>query len=138
MKPENNLENKAKFFALYWGVKCLRNELLNDQIPPHKVDCGNCKGLPQQYLQLKPLFKITDEDAVEILKMLNIVSENHCYWKNAIKEIGICHTLDVLLSDTNLCFQVLDYLRSRGYLVGWMGLTPDEIIERKWAQYKED
>lgn len=73
MKIENIYENKARFFALYWGVKCLRNEFLNDNIPPHKVDVSTCRGLPQQYLELTPLSQITDEDAVEVIG----VSECH-------------------------------------------------------------
>ena len=30
-----------------------------------------------------------------------------------------------------------DYLRSRGYLLPWMGLSCEELIEAGWAKYKE-
>lgn len=72
----NTLENKAKFFAQYWGVNCLKNELLNPKLPSQKVYSGNCKGLPQQFLELTPLSQITDEDVCEVCKICGLIVGN--------------------------------------------------------------
>ena len=60
---ELNNENKARFFALYWGQNCLccefRGEVFVDGLvaPEHKEDLRN------YWLRLKPLSSLTDEEA---------------------------------------------------------------------------
>lgn len=142
---ENTLENKVRFFALYWGFKCLRNELLSDNIPAHKVDTSNCKGLPQQYLELTPLSQISDEDAIICAKLIykyddtpsgKIASERSHTAENGkdyvIESIqdndGVFHSV--------VSFEVVDYLRSRGYALPFMGLSVEELVIRGWVKLK--
>ena len=75
MKTENTLENKAKFFAQYWGQNItLYTGHLNISRFFGKVDYevlrstleGDSIGF---HLELKPLSQISDEDAIEIVKL---------------------------------------------------------------------
>lgn len=131
MKPENNIYNKTKFFALYWGqnVAVWRGHLFNN-VDPSDMEYG-------EWLQLTPLSKITDEDAIEVANILR-----WSYLSDEAKIAQVRQLIDKHLNtQTNITFiewiEVAGYLRSRGYLVPWMGLTPDEIVSYGWAQYKE-
>lgn len=136
---ENNLENKSKFFALYWGFKCLRNELLNDNIPAHKVDTSNCKGLPQQYLELKPLSQISDEDKIHICSLLGIANYKDAYGFEDLF-VSVNNNIQSYLSDDSIDFtlECYDYLRSRGYALPWMGLSVEQLVEYGWVKLKKD
>jgi hypothetical protein len=66
MKTQNTLENKARFFAQYWGQHVLyfSSDFLR------KIDYLTIVGIENDdYLELKPLSQITDEDAIEIVKL---------------------------------------------------------------------
>lgn len=63
---ENNLENKAKFFAQYWGQEVF--------IEPNYDNSNKLKVIYDvhidDYVLLKPLSSITDEHAVAIAKSI--------------------------------------------------------------------
>lgn len=54
----------ARVFAMYWGQEILMYEGDNDRYPinRHNIDCKHL------YLNLTPLSKISDEDAVDVAK----------------------------------------------------------------------
>ena|SRR5690606_12753456 len=145
MKIENIYENKARFFALYWGVKCLRNEFLNDNIPPHKVDVSTCRGLPQQYLELTPLSQITDEDAVAVYNLAGVDEAHVKFYElndsDFIKQ-GKNLAQSALYSNgtrfTGLYRMslVADYLRSKGYALPWMGMSVEDLVSYGWVKIK--
>ena len=61
MKTENTLENKAKFFAQYWGqyVLYFTSDFLR------KIDNLTLDSVENDdYLELKPLSQISDEDVI--------------------------------------------------------------------------
>lgn len=61
---------KGQFFAKYWGVKCLKSKLVNNQIPSSKVDTLiNHLGREDQFLELKSLADITDEEIIQLCMM---------------------------------------------------------------------
>lgn len=134
----NNLENKAKFFAQYLGVKCLKNELLKNHIPPHKVGIENCKGLPQQFLELTPLSQISDEDLEK------------CYHLNSAF-IGYGGTMDFKpfldmakhwinkegIKAFLKCSYTVDYLRSKGYALPFHWLSIETLVEYGWIKLKQ-
>src|SRR5690606_7111537 len=64
---ENTIENKAKFFALYWGQEIMKesDNDLNETVyfaNPH----ANQSKISNYYLELKTLSSISDEDAIEV------------------------------------------------------------------------
>ena len=140
MKTQNTLENKARFFAQYWCVKCLKNELLNQLIPAQKVDKSNCNGLPQQFLELKPLSQIGDEDAIHGLKLIissrNSSAFDYCKSQNYSIEQMVNYFNRHLVYDFKLI--LTDYLRSKGYALPWMDLSVEDLVEYGWIKLKED
>lgn len=64
---ENNNENKAKFFAQYWGQKIL----VTTKQPELRWINNHCNKLSERdCLELKPLSSITDEDAIEVARIV--------------------------------------------------------------------
>lgn len=107
MKIENTPENKAKFFALYWGQKIVAVRI-DDGDDRGYYEVGNnwyC-GLEDSYLELTPLSQITDEDVVSVYNLTG-VDEVH-----------------------------VDYLRSKGYALPWMGLSVEDLVSYGWVKVK--
>lgn len=72
---ENTIENKSKFFALYWGQRLWDFEFENSDFVSRDNKVMNIdyylerKDIPSCYLQLTPLSQISDEDAIEFLNI---------------------------------------------------------------------
>lgn len=150
---ENTLENKAKFFALYLNrKKCIiRQGYINrDNIEPNGVD-------EYDSLELKHLSSITDEDAIEVAK-IRFHYEKYDEFEVSVKDVPFYKSVHVCTEkfhdtlymphdandlESNVCdmhgsiTHIVDYLRSRGYLLPWMGLKPDEIIDYGWVKLKK-
>ena len=109
MKAEINNKNKANFFALYWG----------QEIQSHGIELFHITGIliKHSWLQLKPLSKISDDDAEE------------CGYDNA----------KYFLSDNYLfnSVKIFDYLRSKGYALSYLGLSVEEMVEAGWIKLTE-
>jgi hypothetical protein len=115
IKSEINNENKVKFFALYWGQEILSNGI---EIGANVGDCEE-----EMFLLLKPLSSITDEDA----EVIDLTSEdyNEDGW---VDKDGLFYFW---------AFQDVDYLRSKGYALPWMGLSVEEMCEAGWIRLTE-
>ena len=142
---ENTIENKAKFFALYLNrKKCIiRQGYINrDNIKPNGVD-------EYDSLELKSLSSITDEDAIAVAKLNRRINwnigSNPKIWKNLFghtvvsngEGYGSIYARTIVTIMDYLSLEQCDFLRSSGYLLPWMGLTPNEIIGYGWAKCKE-
>lgn len=74
---ENTLENKAKFFAQYWGQNVLtrpksdnKKWILGEEVSIHSALSKS--GYDYQYfLELKPLSSITDDDAYQVARIVS-------------------------------------------------------------------
>lgn len=74
---ENNLENKAKFFAQYYGQKVLSSENTIEEITPYRLHKDIGMGfIIDSCLELTPLSDITNEDAIEVAKHATHLHEN--------------------------------------------------------------
>ena len=60
-------------------------------------------------IELKPLAQMSDED------------KEHAYWP---------------VYPTHVCVMNIDYLRSKGYALPWLGLSVEEMIEAGWIKIK--
>lgn len=174
---ENTPSNKAQFFATYWlqfnednhGSKNIWNGL---------SDISGCR------LLLAPLSSITDEDAVEVTKLILQQSDKYLFSVERIrkKTISVKYPFMVVkalpndrknnemnrlvkfsLNEFRFSFVkaitvhnttskwietwesnifpesiscVIDYLRSRGYLIQWRDLTPDQLVSYGWVKVK--
>lgn len=157
MKIENTLENKAKFFAQYWGQKvfCYNSEgpIINTF---HKnIVCGRFFSIG--FLELTPLSQITDEDAIEVAKILfgkkftlgevlrttkyisvKVLVENTTINQNVRITYADCHLQNANGYGLSNCIDAFDYLRSKGYVLPWMGLSVEELVEYGWVKLKEE
>lgn len=116
MKAEITLKNKAKFFALYWGQKILKDGVVKYY---YTVSGGPLSLLKSSYqLHLKPLSSITEEDAIAA----GISKAKLSRYK----------MFPYLLSPF-----MIDYLRSKGYALPYLGLSVEEMIEAGWIKLQE-
>ena len=113
MELSNNLENKAKFFALYYGQKvlCIRK----NESPLLYVgfdDLQNNKVREDDYLELTPISQITDEHAIEVEKIVYPSDKTLWTAKNGREYLAYKPNVDCML------LSVGDFLRSKGYYIG--------------------
>lgn len=146
MKTENTLENKAKFFAQYWGQHLIiMGSFL--RIINHVTLC-NIEN--DDILQLKPFSKITETDLFEVLKnsdekyndkeygklirVENIEMEN--YFDLSCKMI--CEKKNYKLF-TNIFYEAakVDGLRKLGYAAPWLDLSIEDLQEYGWIKLEE-
>lgn len=142
---EINNKNKVSFFALYWGgnLVCTHRET---SITFGAYGTVNELTLSEQYqdnfkkscLQLKPLSQISDEDLLK------------CYHLHS-SSIGYDYTMDFAPVDEmvnhwmehggNKDIQknslTVDYLRSKGHALPWMGLSVEEMVNVGWIKLIE-
>lgn len=133
---ENTLEYKAKFFALYWGQKVIED---NFWFPNQLSTIGKCAykltahadskigGLKEEHLVLYDLLSITDEDAIELTKILKYKDDEYFLrnfgrkafeqLKNEIQETKNGF-LGHIVNETSRVLKSVDYLRSKGYYIG--------------------
>lgn len=115
---ENNIENKAKFFALYHGQEIMRCEVTS-VIRTELMRTHPDYAQPFYFLELKPISGITDYDAQKL---------QHEGAKDASRYYNIWEAsgYDV------------DYLRSKGYALPWMGLSVEQLISYGWIKLKTE
>lgn len=108
---ENTLQNKAKFFAQYWGQELIQAEGYEKKFNVSDMYVSGFDG--KEWLELKPLSSITDEDA---------------------KKLGYSSPL---LLKKHSSFHV-DELRALGYALWWHGLSVEKQIEYGWIKLKSE
>ena len=107
---------KSRFFAQYWG-----QDVCQTKGGRYKVD-EDCFPLwGKSYLELKPLSKITDEDAKEIQR---ITGANHLPKQPLI--YACLQKSDAI--------PVIDFLRSKGYAVPFIEYSVDDLVSFGWVQ----
>lgn len=140
---ENTLENKSKFFAQYWGQQVMS---WSGDTSSHMFNIIGKSNFPIRkgdYLELTQLSQITDEDAFVLGR--HQVENSQKYISGYVKEKDNFGIWVLLLTkeggtefylDTKTPFSV-DYLRSKGYALPFMGLSVEQLIEYGWVKIKE-
>jgi hypothetical protein len=106
---KNTLENKAKFFAQYWGQKVLNfNDSGAISNARYEVQGDMDENM---FLELKPLSIISDEDAVKL-----------GYGNSQHLRSSILYNIDEL--------------RQLGYAIDWCGLSVEQLVEYGWIKLK--
>lgn len=101
---ENTKENKAKFFAQYYGQEVLKN-----RTSIYRLNHSWNWQHNSFYLILKPLSSITDEH------------------KDKSISLGETHL-------RNFNQKQVDYLRSKGYALPFHDLSVDDLINYNWIK----
>lgn len=151
---ENTIKNKKRFFAQYETQEIAKS---SKSAIPHIVSAYFAMG--HHYLELKPLSTITDEDAKEISPMKTMVlDDENKYIITSVSYFERIQSLTVYFkykdnetpdddegfghsSFTIFPFQsqyIVDYLRSKGYALPWMGLSVEKLVEYGWIKLKND
>ena len=120
---ENTLENKAKFFALYWGQKIIASEKFNSD-SRYLID--GCKIIDYEYLELKPLSSISGEEAKQVARLEGFIER---LFASGIMVIDTYAGIE-----DRMPASIVDYLRSRGYALPYMGITVEQQIEYGWVK----
>lgn len=132
---KNNLENKAMFFAQYWNYEYVGSDKYSHIMPDTWSDFP--KWIEDQYLILKPLSSISDEDALDIAMIMYGHLEPDLYHYPNMGRFFLDN-----FSNKNsvyypiLSTQAVDYLRSKGYALPYMGLSVDQLVEYGWIKLK--
>ena len=115
----NETDVKCRFFAQYWGTKTM----YVGGVGLVEVGKGgwNLKH-PDFFLQLRQLSKITDEDAISMYRGLERNYESANQFLEDYKSIGFLEQSEV------------DFLRSKGYAVPFMGYSVDDLVKIGWVQ----
>lgn len=143
---ENDKQEKAAFFAQYWGQNVHRYP---DHINVHTFDVnGNC-GI-DDYLELLPLSAITDDHAIEVAQRLcpyMIVKDAYFtdgkipkLWFKAKGRWGgakFVSRSEFVGSIWNNA-RCADYLRKNGFLIQYDNYTPQQLLDMGWAKLKSN
>lgn len=154
---ENTLENKAKFFAQYFGQevriwKEMPENNCNVGYSALSSDAVNCS-----HLKLTPLSAITDDDKWELGIRVNCwnnserkqdwftrkdddfhrvhISQGEMFASAIGKEFGWGMSHPFANNSTDI-LNAYDYLRSKGYALPFMGLSVEKQIEYGWIKLK--
>jgi hypothetical protein len=119
---------KCRFFAQYWGTKTM----YVGGVGLVEIGTGgwNLKH-PDFFLELKPTKRLTDNEAIELGKILNIKDD---------EVIGILISDEFLNTMTNvknggvINLHAIDYLRSKGYAIPFMEYSVDKLVELGWVR----
>lgn len=141
---ENTLENKAKFFFIYYGQRIWRYPHSNGVTTLLYIDANTVHDKIyvgfRGHLELRSLSSITDEDAIELVK-------THGYIENQLTEENGRSLVNSIIKGTDMPFfyikkekfgHTIDYLRSRGYALPYMGASVETMVEWGWIKLKKD
>lgn len=149
MTTPQSTQEKAQYFAQYWGQFVLRMPNNDDKLRAidwFKFD--NC------WIELKPLSSITDEHIIECAKIfsgcpnISIQSKGH-YQVTCDLDFSGWHGIFKILYDkpspiyyTNCInayhLAVFDFLRSKSYALAWRQYSVEQLIEMGWLKLIEN
>lgn len=115
----NKTAVKCRFFAQYWGTKTMYVGGVG------LVEIGNGGWNlkhPDFFLQLKPLSKITDEDAISMYRGLERNYESANQFLEDYKSIGFLEQSEA------------DFLRSKGYALPFMNYSVEDLVSFGWVR----
>jgi len=133
MKTENTPEEKAKFFAQYWGQKVLKTGTYT-----YEVNSSFNLKHDAYFLELTPLKNISDEDAIEVASIRGFVNISRVkfvfegYWVTLKQKGKRSVTKFVFFRD--MYQPEIDFLRSKSYLLPYKDLSTEDLIAYGWAK----
>jgi len=136
---KDNSENKLRFFYQYGG----QNVLKNDKYPEVSFLNGffffnNATYIENYHLELRSIDSITDEECVELFD-LKYPQYNDWNFKSKLGTIEhhVLHSLVSSMNYQNESYFLIDWLRSKSFLVPFMNLTTEQILSFGWAKIKD-
>lgn len=109
-----------------------KGQYYNQRVGIRYVETGStekkwCLAQEGHILSLKPLSDLEDdEDTISEILSNDIMNPSIGKDVDISKFIGNLHLSEVTC---------IDYLRSKGYALPWMGLSVDEMVQREWITF---
>lgn len=88
------------------------------------------------HLLLKPLSAITDEDAIEVCEIFGAYYPSVENGRAIVMNIDESDELESIVAIRYI--EIIDYLRSRGYLLPFRQYTTQQLLDMGWAKIKND
>jgi hypothetical protein len=137
MKIENTLENKAKFFALYWGQKVMKKNIEGLENFYSEIG-GFIRSMTIDsplFLELKVIENINDKDLIKCYHIHSaFISYDYTMDFQSVLVMTKHWISNNGLNDIQKCPGTIDYLRSKGYALSWMDLSVDDLVEYGWVK----
>ena len=163
---ENNIHNKAKYFAQHWGQRVIYNNKWDENQDIEIISQFTIGHYSDSIaLVLKPLSSITDEDAIEVAEIVNISNydfleafdnpQEKCKTVITSKKDGDAygglvhiypdgsiywdyHNKDKWGNSEIRFLTAYQLLQSKGYALPFMGLSIEQLIEYGWLKLKSN
>lgn len=125
---------KCRFFVQYWGVKAL----YVGGVGVVEVGKGGWNlNHPDFFLQLKLISNITDEDALKAVELLG--NSSHLSEESQIFQFKqLFESPNFWVKQTNIPLNksllMFDFLRSKGYVLPFMDVSVEKLIELGWVR----
>lgn len=152
-RPDLNSPETFQLFAIqYWGQRVVKEIGV---LPLNVVGVQNIEFISpgKEVLELTSLADITDEDAITVAEIVGYndcegKSFNVCY-RNGHYRRWICiedftvtdycwsHDYETIEDLPNVP-HIVDFLRSRGYALPWLGYTVEELISAGYCQLRKE
>jgi hypothetical protein len=88
-------------------------------------------GISNSTLLLKPFSKITNEEAKELLKIMDL---GHLCGSVTSLVLSVLDNYGKTTGKVSIWLEINDYLRSKGYAVPFMGHSVDDLISFGWVK----
>jgi hypothetical protein len=130
---ENLLSNKLKFFALYYGQKVMFHEIRNNLELPLLSVKHYTKRVAKWKLELKPISSIADEDVEYLTSIWSKGAQYPSTKDESINLLAYYASRDY----ATMAHDIVDYLRSKGYALPFLGLSVESQISYGWVKLAE-
>lgn len=127
---EDTPRNQSKFNALYWGQPVGR---VGGMPFLWKIGEGGRINTGIQYLELKSIELLTNADVREFLELLG---DRTGYSDEEISEVRTEYLSEIQLGEFVPDANFVDFMRSKGFAWGWMGVSVEEQVNRGWIKLK--
>lgn len=126
---ENNLQNKSMFFSIYYKQRVYPVFKLLVLLEPIFINEVNWDA----FIVLKPLSQLSDQDA----KAISEIEKDWSTEDPVVRGKALIRDFDYTSLEPLKVVQIVDYLRSKGYALHWMGLSVEKQIEYGWVKLKK-
>ena len=124
---ENSIENKQKFFAIYYGQRVLirnpKNEEYDDKIINSQYNLSGWETAA--ILELKSIENVSNEDILEWMNYQDIFRKEP---DNFIKRFRFSYN-----NETSFSSDFADFFRSKGYAIPYLKLSIQNLIDLGWV-----
>lgn len=154
---KQSLQDKAAFFAQYWGQRIRKWDGMPNYMGLVSSTYMTKYATEGCYLELTPLSDITDEDAIEVAKIMGV--KNSDFFTDQFSRFRDKDELNYALVGKSYMEYFLeenkwkaksvwyisqlsivksfDHLRSRGYLLPFRQYSTQQLLDMGWVKIKK-